>query len=50
MIKSVIRGHHFLPSIVDDLFLDGQDHWGLEWLYNDLVDEQKELKSKTKNG
>ncbi len=50
MVKSVIRGHHYPPDVVDELFLDDKDHWGLEWLYNDLDDEQKELKGKIKNG
>lgn len=47
MVKSIIRGHHYSPSVVDELFLDEEDHWGIEWLYNDLSDEQKELKDRT---
>ena len=48
MVKSVIRCHHYLPEAIDSLFLDDLDHWGLEWLYNDLVDEQNELLKKDK--
>ncbi len=48
-MKSIIRSHHYSPSAIDDLYLDDQDHWGLEWLYNDLVDEQSELKKSSKN-
>lgn len=46
MVKSVIRAHHYPPDIVDKLFLDDQDHHGIEWLYNDLKEEQKDLTKK----
>ncbi len=46
MVKSVIRVHHYPPSVIDELFLDEKDHHGLEWLYNDILDEQNELKKK----
>lgn len=49
MVKSVIRSHHYTPSAVDELFLDDKDHWGIEWLYNDLKDEQAELKNKSRD-
>ncbi len=46
MIKSVIRSRHYPPNLFDNLYLDDIDHWGLEWLYNDVLDEMQELNKK----
>lgn len=43
MIKTVIRGHHYTPGEIDALFIDGQDHHGIEWLYEDLKEIDDEI-------
>ncbi len=45
MITSVVREHHWLPAQVGSLFLDADDHYGLEYWYNDLVEVNEELKT-----
>jgi len=48
MIKSVVREHHWIPNVVDELYVDKIDHHGLEFWYNDIDEVQKKLKEKTK--
>lgn len=44
MIKTVVREHHWSPEIIGDLFIDGIDHEGLEYWYNDVCEAIAELK------
>lgn len=44
MVKSVTRSHHYPPDVIDELFLDDNDYHGLEWLYNDVIEEVKGYK------
>lgn len=46
MIKSVVREHHFTPSVIDAFFIDDADYHGIEFWYNDIKEVTKELKSK----
>lgn len=48
MIKTLIRFHHWTPEIIDGLYLDGADHFGIEWLYNDVVEYNREIKGRNK--
>lgn len=48
MIKSVVREHHFTPDVIDALFFDAQDHRGLEFWYNDIVQVHKEMNDSLK--
>lgn len=48
MIKSIVREHHFPPKVIDAFFLDEIDYRGLEFWYNDIVEVDKEIKSKQK--
>lgn len=47
MIKSVIREYKWAPEIINSLYLDGADYFGLIWWYEDvknIVDEMKKKK------
>jgi hypothetical protein len=44
MISSVIREHHWSPLLIDDLYLDDQDHMGLKYWYDDIEAMIKEQK------
>ena len=44
MIKSVVRNFHWTPKIIDGLFADAIDHFGLEYWYNDCKEVEKSLK------
>jgi hypothetical protein len=46
MIKTIIREHHWPPHVIDNLFLDDQDNWGLEYIYNDILDAIEKMKAK----
>lgn len=43
MIKSIMRFHHWTPETIDGLYLDGIDHFGIKWIYDDIVEYQREL-------
>jgi hypothetical protein len=46
-IKTVVREHHWSPDIIDDLYIDDKDHYGVEYWYNDVNEVITEMKSKT---
>ncbi len=46
MMKSVVREHKWLPEIIDGLYLDDADHFGLEFWYNDVKQMNDELKER----
>jgi hypothetical protein len=46
MLKSVVREYKFTPSDIDKLYLDDIDYHGLVYWYNDVLQIQKDLKSK----
>lgn len=48
MIKTVVREHHWTPDTVNGLFLDGIDHFGLEWWYEDVKEVSDEMKGLNK--
>ena len=48
MIWSVVREHHWPPEVIDGLYLDSADHFGLEFWYDDLIEVHKELKQKNR--
>ena len=43
MLKTVVREHHWPPEVFGGLFIDYQDHLGLEFWYNDIDEVNKEL-------
>ncbi len=45
-IKSIIREHHFGPSIIDAFFLDAIDYNGLDFYYNDIKEVNREIENK----
>jgi hypothetical protein len=47
-VQSLIRAHHWPPSVIDALFLDAQDFKGLIYQYNDLVEVYNEQKKQQK--
>lgn len=44
MVKTLIRFHHWLPEKIDGLYLDDIDHFGIEYLYDDIVEYNNEIK------
>lgn len=44
MVKSVVRVHHWTPEIIENLYLDDADFLGLEYWYNDVLEEFKTSK------
>ncbi len=46
MIKSVVREHHWPPHVIESLYHDGIDFFGLKYWYDDIIEVDKELKSK----
>ena len=42
MTASLIRVYNWTPHYVDGLFLDGIDHFGINYLYDDLMEDQTE--------
>lgn len=44
MIYSVVMQLRWLPDKIDSLFLDAQDHWGLEYWYDNVDKYAKQLK------
>lgn len=48
MIVSVAREYKWPPEILGGLFFDAEDVYGLEFWYNDVVEQDKNLKSKIK--
>lgn len=46
MIKSVVREHHWAPSVVGALYFDNEDYLGLEYWYNDVTETVKALEKK----
>ena len=46
MIKSVVREHHWNPKIINGLYLDSADHFGLMYWYSDVKEVHDELKKK----
>lgn len=48
MVKSVVREHKWTPQVINSLYLDDTDYFGLEWWYNDVCKVNEEMKSKNK--
>jgi hypothetical protein len=48
MIVSVVREHHWTPDVINGLYLDDADHFGLEFWYNDIKKVSEELNKQTK--
>ncbi len=48
MIYSVVMQQGWLPSQIDSLFLDNQDHWGLGYWYDNVKQYAKELNESIK--
>ncbi len=46
MISSLVREHHWSPDIIGDLFFDAEDHYGLVFWYDDLIQMHKDLEKK----
>ena len=46
MVKTVVREHHWSPDIINGLYLDDIDRFGLEYWYNDIIECVKEIKKK----
>lgn len=46
MVKTVVREHHYPPAVIDAFFVDGIDHHGIEFWYNDILDIIKQSESK----
>lgn len=43
-----MREYHWSPSTIGDLFFDDDDYEGIVWIYNDMVEVQKEIERKSK--
>jgi len=41
-----VRDTKWSPEIIGDLFIDAQDYQGIEFWYNDIEKQIKELKDK----
>lgn len=48
MVKTVVREHHWTPEIINGLYLDDIDRFGLEYWYNDVKECVNEIKKKNK--
>lgn len=46
MIKSVVRAHHWTPDVINSLYHDSIDYFGLQFWYDDVRQVEKELKAK----
>lgn len=46
MVKTVVRGRGWTPSVIDNLYLDAVDFHGLEFWYNDVLEESEALNKK----
>jgi hypothetical protein len=46
MIKSVMREHHWTFLIIDELYMDEDDHRGIQFIYNDIKEVTEEMKVK----
>jgi len=46
VIKTVVREHHWRPSEIESLYLDGTDFFGLLYWYEDISEVNNELKTK----
>ncbi len=46
MIKSIVREHHWSMQIIDELYLDDLDIYGLQYWYNDVKEVSEQLKTK----
>jgi len=44
----VVREHHWQPQILSEMYLDDQDHRGVVFWYNDIVEVNKEMKTQNK--
>ena len=49
MIKTVARFHHWTPNVLNGLYLDDEDHFGLIYWYNDVLKVISELESQNPN-
>ena len=49
MVASVVRSYHWTPRQIDEMYLDDEDYYGLEYWYNDVMEVSDELKSKSKD-
>ena len=48
MIYSVVMQLRWSPYEIDSLYLDDQDHWGLEYWYENIKDYSKQLETAAK--
>ncbi len=46
MVKSVVRQYNWTPEIINSLYLDDADYFGLKWWYKDVLEVTEQLKSK----
>ena len=49
MVKSIYREHHWTYDSISVLFVDNTDPSGIEFIYEDIVQVNKEIEEKTKN-
>ncbi len=43
MVISIVGKYRWSPDIVGDLFFDNQDYLGLEFWYNQVAEESREI-------
>lgn len=48
MIRSVVREHHWPPSVIGGLFIDSEDRHGLGYWYEDVKEHVDSMKPKKK--
>lgn len=48
MIKTVVRTYHWNPEIISNMYCDSRDYYGIEFWYNDVVNQHRDLESKNK--
>jgi hypothetical protein len=46
MVKSIVRSFQWTPETINGLYLDGIDHFGLKYWYDDCKEVEREMKKK----
>jgi len=44
MIRTVVREYKWTPGVIDELYIDGLDHYGLDFWFHDVKDMISEIK------
>jgi hypothetical protein len=47
MVKTIVRTFHWTPEVINGLYCDDIDHFGIEYWYNDCKEVNEKLNEKT---